>query len=186
MTVYLDLDGVLYSWTGGVCKLFNINPTDYLSIITQYGGLEDMLGKQEIDKRINEAGQGFWANLDPLPWANKLYHSLCDKVGKDNVYFCTSHGSYASAPNGKITAVMRDFGASPKKVILIKDKYLLAKPQTILIDDFSENLDKFDDINDESVIGWLWPNEYEIKAGKVNADKEIDDIIAEVGKYERC
>jgi hypothetical protein len=143
-TIYLDLDGVLVDWVGGVLSAFGKDKAEQETLfehdLFRFWGLS-------ADHYWNEVATSsqWWECLEPLPWAKDLL-DLCQKYC-NNVLICTSHGRCAHAPTGKHLWVNRVLGLDSKKVINVYDKWRLAyQPRVVLIDDSDHVIEKWAEV----------------------------------------
>lgn len=137
--IFLDMDGVLCDFAGGVCALFGKDAPqagDLAQELHQHLGI----AKGLMWSRIAEAGARLWEGLEPLPWADEL------------VALVRSHGELviATAPSlnpaslaGKLTWLQRRFGRNFRDFVVTPQKHLLAAPGRILIDDSPRHVDAF-------------------------------------------
>lgn len=64
MRIYLDMDGVLCDFVGAACKLHGRDP----ATVTHWNFFKDWgMTAEEFWRPIHEAGEDFWANLEPYP-----------------------------------------------------------------------------------------------------------------------
>ena len=136
-TIYLDMDGVLVDFVGGVLAHHNIDPSEQAHIKSW-----DFFQQFEIDEKNfwehTAANTGFWRNLEPYPYAQGVI-DYC-RMYAEEVKLCTSGGCPAAA-SGKNDWAKMYFRMESKDVIHIVDKWRLAyMPGTILIDDSEINL----------------------------------------------
>lgn len=86
----------------------------------------------------------FWAELEKLPWADALMATV---RGSGLPYrFLTSPSDCGFGLVGKDQWLVKHFGKGeglPAKMIPCRDKYLLARPDRLLIDDHQENVDQW-------------------------------------------
>lgn len=151
--IFLDLDGVLVNWSGGLCKLLGVDPLapEIANILTNdvmiqggpFGTTED------VDRKVIEAGYDFWMNLELLPWAERLI-SLCEAYG--DVYFLTSPGIFHAGAHAKLDFIFEKFNS--RQYILTKHKYCCAGSNHILIDDMRKNICEWADAEG---IPFQWP-----------------------------
>jgi 5'(3')-deoxyribonucleotidase len=180
MIVYLDMDGVLYNWNKAAYKLMGV---DYDDPIIQeahkdnYDALDGLRGEENVTRAVLEAGADFWLSLEKFQWADDLYEGMVDTVGVENVYFCTSFGKWPEGASAKAKVLLRDFNS--RRLVLIKDKYLLAKNNTILIDDKPSNTKNFGLHGGWS---WEWENEFKFFRKDISPWSEIKALIEYV-KY---
>ena len=159
MKIFLDLDGVLVNWSGGLCKLLNIDPydpkaqeilrKDYMIQGWKFGTTE------EVNEAVNNAGYDFWMNLELLPWAQELLN-LCKKYGP--VYFLTSPGPFHAGAHAKLDYIWEHFGST--NYILTSHKYVCSVDSHILIDDMKKNIDEW---NRGSGLSFHWPCQWELR-----------------------
>lgn len=136
--IFLDIDGVLADFMGGVSELFDKDVTAHDSW-NVYDALD--LSPQEFWGKISQT-QMFWANLKPYPWARDLVN-LCLETTKGNVTLVTSPSYDAKCYAEKYVWVRKHFPTMTRKLFIGPEKHLLAKPNTILIDDNDSNCRKF-------------------------------------------
>jgi 5'(3')-deoxyribonucleotidase len=136
-TIFLDLDDVIVDFYGAALKLFPYhNVTDMSN-----WSVEESLGitHEEFWARIVREPR-FWEELPWLPWGLTLHKELT-KIAP--VVFATSPSSCPYAAAGKIEWFHKYFGRDFRKFVLVQDKEVLARHNTLLIDDRDYNVDKF-------------------------------------------
>lgn len=181
MKAYLDLDGVCYGWLVPICRHFGIDYSDPLiqaEFKDEYDGIEKFIGSEKINKYIEDEGYNFWINLPLLPWAKDLYSYLCSIAGEENVYFCTAFGKWTAGASAKADKLIRDFNS--KRLVLIKDKYLLANANSILIDDKPENIKLFYENGGHT---WIWPHEFELFSDPNRLESELKSLKEYIKKH---
>lgn len=164
--VYVDLDGVLADFFGGVCDLLGAwpdPPKTFSGLASQFDLTED-----ELWKHIDRAGSRFWAALEAYAWNEELL-GICQSIAPGSVYIATSPSWHGSSAAGKIEWMTRQFAPSgePFRDFMIgPHKFLLAHPRAILIDDSSEKLAKW---TAAGGIGILWPQPWNTQGDFVGA-----------------
>ena len=137
--IFLDLDGVLVNWVGGVIKLLNLDIGEHL-----YEGWDDHLRHSGLSDgefwAKLDADPTFWYNLLPYDGAKEFYQEL-NQIAP--VYICSSPSADYKCHSQKIKWCVDHLGIMPNKVILMKDKHFLAKQDRALIDDAPHNINKF-------------------------------------------
>ncbi|MFN9112478.1 MAG: hypothetical protein ACK5XN_20625, partial [Bacteroidota bacterium] len=93
-TIYLDMDGVLVDFVGGVLAHHNIDPSEQANIkswdfFQQFG-----IAEQEFWNNT-AASSGFWQHLPAYPYAHDVM-DLC-RMYAEQVIICTSNGCEAAA-----------------------------------------------------------------------------------------
>ncbi len=140
--IHCDLDGVVTDWTGGVIRLYGMNPGRVYASWPH--GIYDLstvlrVSKSDMWRRVNMSGAHFWASLQPYPWALSL-HSLCRSFAPTTFLSTTSKNSHSGS--GKMQWLSQHFpnvpffvGSAPKS--------LCAGPGRVLIDDKDSNCRDF-------------------------------------------
>lgn len=157
--LYLDLDGVLVDFVGGVCRLTGVNEND---LVRHHKKplpvrLDDLFERPfaEINTRIDLA---FWYNLDPYPWADELVE-IVSCMFRGRVFLCTSAGRPGSdffnlAVIGKALWVDRHYPHLAERLIFAFEKWPLAGCNRILVDDSEMHVERF---QENKGIGVLFP-----------------------------
>jgi 5'(3')-deoxyribonucleotidase len=178
--IFLDMDGCISDWLGAACNLCDIdlNDTDIREGLKKKNGfLEDFVDEKVLWKNIEEAGVGYWENLDIFPWAKKLYKSL-EELG-DDFSILSSPGKFTEiaslACDGKVLWLDKHFD-NKKNYIFAYNKSICASENTILVDDSQHKIDPF---VEEGGHGFLWPNPLSL----IDGDKDVDDTIDELVDY---
>jgi 5'(3')-deoxyribonucleotidase len=145
-TIFLDQDGILAAFTTSVIKQLNSVTGDTVTLEDVVGNcdwnLEKMWGMtqkewwQSIDRNPN-----FWLEIEPFPWAKKLYENL--KYFADEVIILTAPSLSEHCIPHKIRWLQKHLGVPRKDIIPAHKKYLFARSDTLLIDDAKHNCDPF-------------------------------------------
>jgi len=134
--IFLDMDGVLCDFVSAAFSAHGstFDPKDY-----PRGGfaLDEVLGctTAEFWRRIDFAGEYFWENLEPYPWADVLFREL-QQV--DEVIIATSPSRSPASYSGK-KRWLRYMGMHGVQSMFGSRKYLMSKPGRILVDDGEHN-----------------------------------------------
>mgnify|MGYP001187749547 CR=1 FL=1 len=129
-TIYLDMDGVLVDFVSGAIEATGIDLTHDTWTEWDAYRLKEWSSDQfwaPINERLY-----FWEDLQPYPWAEELLE-LCKSFGE--VVFCSTPSRNPESASGKLTWLQQRGWLKDHDCILMKDKWRLAKPGTILIDD---------------------------------------------------
>lgn len=98
------------------------------------------LDREVYWEAISQQGESFWINLQEYDWYTQLICSLLE-IGE--VVFLTS-GTYAPGSlSGKLIWLQHRFGQDFQSYVFTAKKYLLANPESILIDDYELNVTEF-------------------------------------------
>lgn len=163
--IFLDLDGVLVDLHRGFAAYHDMPyPYSHERRATNAGpdeAFEEWLFEQ--DRWEDPAGActeaSFWLGLQPFPWTRELY-AAAKSVG--DVYICSNPGRgefAAAAAAGKMAWCQKHLGINPQRIILMADKFLVAGPGRILVDDRANVLGPW--IHSDG-IGLLFPQPYNV------------------------
>lgn len=144
MLIYLDVDGVLANWVEGIQLAAGINPSTWDTV---GHGLLPTNQQEKIDAAM--CVKSFWVGLSRYPWADDLY-TECKKHGE--VVFCTQPFDSPNCLAGKYEWLANHFGATMDRIVLMRNKWRLANPRALLIDDNVENCNRFQWAGGHSII----------------------------------
>lgn len=158
MKIFLDMDGVCVDFVSGVMEVFDITQQQ----INEHWepGVYDI--QKVFEKILREpipyfwqtlnTITSFWENLKPYPW----YKDLLEILKPYEWYFCTSptETQQVICTCGKLLWLQKHYKKDVTNYIFTHHKHLLAQQGTILIDDSSSNIIKF---NKAGGVGILWP-----------------------------
>lgn len=129
--ILLDMDGVLVDFAKGVFDLTGLPRPERLW----------------WDFVPNESwalmGYDFWAGLDPYPEFTRIVEAAEEKVGPDNVALLSSPIETRGCLEGKKEWVRKHLPEYQRRLILAPCKEFCARPQSILVDDYEGNIQKF-------------------------------------------
>lgn len=169
MNIYLDCDGVLADFIGAA--------NDWLGLPlgkswTKWDG--DGIDWEKLNESMTFVS--FWQDMQELPGAKKLYNNL-KKLGR--VYICTRPFGNPNCLYARSKWLQDKFGISIAETIYMHDKWLLARPDAILIDDNRENVDLFNEGGGHSI---LYPATYNTKIVSANRVEETLNKALEITK----
>lgn len=136
--IYLDMDGVLVNFWGKSCELLQIDKT-YNESLSELG-FETPKEFWNKMKQFEES-EMFWPALEEYTWTQDLLKKVKDSGATWYILTSPSLSEYSS--KGKVQKLQQMFGRHFKNYVITKHKHLLAKPNTLLIDDTEEKVDKF-------------------------------------------
>lgn len=141
--VLIDMDGVLCNFIGAAFVAHG-GVYDELTYPRGEWSIAKVLGITDAEfwKKIDLLGEDFWASLDPYPWMSDLIQSVHDVVG-DEWSIATSPSRAHFSASGKVRWLQSQFGSHFRRYMLGEQKFRLAKPGVVLIDDSSTNCAKF-------------------------------------------
>lgn len=162
--IICDVDSVLADWMESACKLLGVDLED--SVIRnrlKSEKLEDLVGKGAMWSQIQKAGYGFWANLKPYDWTRTFYTGLQQSVD-GHVYICTAPSSDPQSAAGKMYWCRKHLRCEHKQIVITQSKWLLASPDSFLIDDDERKVKSF---REAGGYAFLFPNPLRIMDGDV-------------------
>lgn len=173
--IFCDLDDVIFSWEESASKILNIDINDEkirkrLKLERKIESFVDG-GVDEMWKMLDKEGDKFWADLEMLPWARRLY----DMLRKETELFCflSSPSRDPSCASGKIKSLKNNFGDKFDDFLLGRNKYLCANKNSLLIDDREKNIELF---RSHGGNGFLWPSPLKLIDGDILIDDVFDDL----------
>lgn len=156
---YLDMDSVLVNLEKSVVKLLELDYDEFMKARKPNSWeMADSLGIDEAELWDKDKGivckqpASFYREMEAYPWSRELY-DRCKELGEVN--FLTTPIKSANCAAGKWLWIL-DFAGidGVNKLWLGKDKFKMAAPHRILIDDKPKNVDQF---NEHGGIGILFP-----------------------------
>lgn len=180
--IFIDLDGVIVDWSGGMLKLFNADANDpkLRPLLLNGDKIDDVFGGwDEVSRAVANRGPEFWTDLEFLPWGEKLIETVVTYFGATHdIAFLTSPGKFPSAGAGKMQWLLDNY--PDMNLIICKYKHLCASPNAVLIDDAAYQIDPF---IANGGFGILWPNQYKIIDNiSKPADVLIDNLVKAISK----
>jgi 5'(3')-deoxyribonucleotidase len=144
-TCFLDLDGVLIDFVGGLSKALGANYSynDYPFTPGRLDFWRDIEGvvNSDVDHVLRD--RNFWANLKWMHDGKDIYDLIIKKFDLDNVYILTGIDDVAigSAVPGKMEWLGNGPTELTNRVLFAKcSKECVAGPNKILIDDKDSNV----------------------------------------------
>jgi len=134
-TIFCDLDGVIANFVRGSIEACDL-PIEHDDVKT-WNFFKPYMNEYEFWRTIHEQ-KYFWEDLPIYPWA----HELVDMLKRHgDVVFCTDPTHDDESATGKICWLKRHGFVKPggKNFILTAEKWRLAKPRTVLVDDSVNN-----------------------------------------------
>lgn len=162
--ILLDGDGCIIDWMDSACRILGVDLED--SVIRnrlKTEKLENLVGKAAMWGAIQKEGYSFWANLKPFEWTNVFYTGLKQLVN-DQVYICTAPSSDPQSAAGKMYWCKKHLRCEHKQIVITQSKWLLASPDSFLIDDDERKVRSFREAGGHA---FLFPNALRIMDGDV-------------------
>jgi len=143
-TVYLDMDGVITDFSGGVMKYFGLTRLGHTpDEIKQWNWFADFDLDEKAVSEFLSTSREFWASLDWTPEGRVLFSVLYQMYGADLKILTTPWRNNEACKGGKLDWVNKNIPRMADSVVFSFDKSKLAVPWSILIDDCEETVDKF-------------------------------------------
>lgn len=143
---YIDLDGVLVDFWGGIVKQY--------PELKDYYKKKENLGTNDWAKTVGLNQAEFWKPLEhdwwsSLKWTDEgreIVAILKERFGFENCFICTASSQNFGSPSGKMAWLKRHLPQFFYKmqIFICKPKWKLAKEGRIIIDDKFSTCDKFE------------------------------------------
>lgn len=149
-TVFLDLDDTIADFIGGLHKALGVS-YEYSNYLYKKGDWnilghqivlnDELVTYEQCDACCNMA---FWIDLDWMHDGHDILRAVFDKFSVGQIYLLTTPMPNLKSASGKMIWIHNQIPAYPKRTIITQaPKHLLARPDTLLIDDKDENVDGF-------------------------------------------
>ena len=146
MIVYLDVDGVLANFNKAACKALGVS----------YPPLKWHWYKDVLDgfNKLNEICTfDFWENLEWMPDGTKIFEEITNQFPFSKILLITAPMPNKESATGKWKWIDKQLpGFSNQTIITQVSKSLLAKPNTLLIDDKTQNVDEFRQAGGQTIL----------------------------------
>jgi hypothetical protein len=151
--IYLDLDDVCNTLAPFVLHSVGcaIAPDDYANYPREFGyRISDvanfMLGEERYTPAVLWASipRSVWAKVPESPFFLWLLEMCAEAVGRENVCIATSPTKCPESLAGKLEWIHDHFPEwMHRQYAITPRKHLFARPDSLLIDDYNENTDRF-------------------------------------------
>lgn len=141
-TVFLDMDGVLTDFVGGVCRaLGKTNPYPKETRDYTFWNAWPDISTKDVNAYCTF---DFWQNLEWVYDGRDILKAIMDTLGLGGIYLLTKPMPNPESPTGKWLWIYDNLPVYLERTIITQaPKSLLARPGTLLIDDNDENIDEF-------------------------------------------
>ena len=140
MTVYLDLDGVLCDTITEMFRRFGRGKTPKLM-----EGSYDTSTVLGIPDPWSQFGADFFDLADWTPDGRDILAAVEEVAGKENICICTTPTYEPDSAAGKLRWIRKNLPEYQRRYVLTREKWRLARPNSILIDDCEEVCRSFRD-----------------------------------------
>lgn len=146
--ILADVDGVLANWDRAAIEATGIPLIE--DQITTWDWYRPFMNATEFWKRI-DAHKYFWEDIDPLPHAHKVFEVM-KQFG--HVVFCTAPSLNPECAAEKITWLRKHefLSKTGMNFMIGPHKWLLASQNHILVDDSTDQVDRFKRAGGQAVL----------------------------------
>lgn len=149
MKIFLDVDGVLADFRQGVCNAFG-RPD---ATATKEWVFWDSWPDVTFEMVNYICAHDFWANLSFTEEGQSIFSAVVSKFGRENIYFLTTPMPNPESYSGKLAWLNKYFpGFEKRTIITMTPKSVFAEPDTLLIDDNSNNVSNFYDAGGDAIL----------------------------------
>lgn len=142
-TVFVDMDGVLSDFHKGVHNTFK-KPYIYGPSLQRYDFWEDWDPITTRDDVNSICDFNFWRNLEWMHDGIEIIQAITSKFKTNQIYLLTTPMPNLESASGKMMWINNNLPIYLKRTIITQaPKSLLAKSDTLLIDDKDQNIDEF-------------------------------------------
>lgn len=181
-TVFLDMDGVLVNFVGGLHKSLGVpySYEDYPYEKGEWNMLTDIkinsfTGIPATFEQCNDCcTTNFWKHLEWMPDGMYIIHKILCKFHRNQIYLLTTPMPNLESASGKMMWVSDNLPLHLKHTIITQaPKHLLARPDTLLIDDKDQNIDEFREAGGQGIlVPRPWNRDYGMARHTVEVIKE--------------
>lgn len=170
-TVFLDMDGVITNFNKAVCEKFDL---PYPPQVYHFF--------PKIRPRVNDfCDRLFWQNLEWMDDGHDILRVITNIFEPEKIYLLTKMMPNTETASGKMMWIKNNLSFCSNHVILMTlevSKSLLARSDTLLIEDCDKYVDEFREAGGKGIlINRPW------NAGHKRADRTVGDLIYELEKY---
>ena len=177
-TIFLDMDGVFVNFLGGLHKALGV-PYDidnYPYKKGKWNMLTDIKPFDDIPATFEKCNDccttSFWQNLEWMHDGHDILTTIEYRCTSAQIYLLTTPMPNLESASGKMMWVNDNLPIYLKRTIITQaPKHLLARPDTLLIDDKDENIDGFIEAGGR---GLLVPRPW--NHAHLNADRTVEVI----------
>jgi 5'(3')-deoxyribonucleotidase len=141
--IYIDMDGVLVDWMSQVLEEIG-RPGKLI----QHWDMREVGGWDHVKSSFTPT-VAWWENLPKYEWAEDLV-AACERRAK--VYILSSCRWHPSAYEGKTLWIRKHFPHLEKTFVAAHSKDACASEYTLLIDDYDENIDAFEEYSGYTIL----------------------------------
>ncbi len=150
--IYLDMDGVLVDWFGGICDLMQLDRVWLEQFWIDGANTEQTLkiDQEHMWNLVNRHGSDWWAHLNPLPWTTELLGLFAETSAEISILTSPANSDYAAT--GKIRWLKHYMPYYVDRIHLTAQKHHVAREGVLLVDDSDINCERFIAAGGEAVL----------------------------------
>lgn len=179
--ILLDLDGVLCDFVTGALRANGIQDIDGIfdkwpplewDIWNLYGGTEHDFWK---NIELAERTSGFWENLSPYDWKDEILNMV---RAKGEFLVSTSPSLDPWCASAKVTWMRKHIGPRFCNYMIGHQKYAMANPDNILIDDNDGNVKKFREAGGRAILfPHRWNSNHRFENDRLNYLRHMLEVV---------
>jgi len=175
----LDMDGVCCDWVSAALR--TLGREEFIDNWTPgIKGIEALTGKPKsiFWTELESQGSQWWRDLEEYTWFRELYDLL---ASEGDVVFCTSPNLDPSSLKGKVGWIQDRFDKFFRDYIITNQKYHVAGPNTVLVDDNDKQCANFKKHGGEYILfPQLWNDTHLDADAQQNKIKYVQNKIKEI------
>lgn len=161
MKIFLDLDGVLVDFVGGICA-WHERPNPYQQGISAEYAIEDIWGMPRTHFWEPCSDPQFWANLEWTEDGQDILHEVLEFADTSDICLLTSPTLDPEAAKGKMLWIQHHLAMFTRQFLIGPPKHFCAHPGAILIDDSDTNIATFVEHGGHGItVPRPWNNHYD-------------------------
>lgn len=175
LIIFLDIDGVCSFWeksAGRTCGI-DIEDPKIREEIKNGKRFETYVGGDEkMWPMIQKEGTKWWADMELLPWAKRLFNELNKRA--DHFSFLSSPSNDPLCAAGKVEWLRKHFGDDFKDFLIGRNKHLCASPRSLLVDDDKKKIKKFRKFGGHV---FQWPSPFHLLDNDIDLEETFKDLF---------
>ena len=183
MIVFVDLDGVLVDFVGGINRVFSL-PTEFPPPKNGVPQWDWFKHHGITDEQVNDiCTSDFWANLKWTLDGHEIFRIITKYIKPENIYLLTCPMPNLESASGKAQWVNKHLPFYNDRLIITRaPKQLLAGSNRILIDDKTENIDEFRKAGGQGIlVPRIWNRLAHLDNVLLFIEAEFDSIMSGSG-----
>lgn len=149
MKIFVDLDGVLVDFIGGIHRALGVNYdiNNYPYEPGKWDILEDIPGIRHLAQADKKCNTEFWRGLNWMYDGKKIWEIIKSKFSPSDIYLLTTPMPNLGSYRGKMLWINREMPEVKKDHVIVtqaeKSLFVQSIGRTILVDDRDKNIIDF-------------------------------------------